>query len=324
MQFPAVAAQPLAPISWDQSNELTEAYLRALDASELTKSLYRNFLKNGWWAFMEKRKIQQPTREHFIDFKKFLLSDYSPCTVSSYLTAARGFFRFLNETLRYPDITVGVKGVRMQRGFRRDPVPLDKARELLHSIDRSTLLGKRDYALASILLRTGPRTIEVVRADFGDVRRVSCQRVLYLQGKGHDAKDAYVLLTDPTWEALYDYLKARGPLREGDPLFHSLSDRDAGKIRRISTRTVRRVFKQLLRGVNVDDPRVSTHSARHFAATASLQSGGTLEETRQLLRHSSLNQVLTYAHHINRVEHAPEPKIDALIDQTQKTAKEAS
>jgi integrase len=43
------------------------------------------------------------------------------------------------------------------------------------------------------------------------------------------------------------------------------------------------------------------HSLRHTCATLSLQTGSTLEQTQQLLRHANIETTLIYAHHLNRI-----------------------
>ena len=48
---------------------------------------------------------------------------------------------------------------------------------------------RRDYAIFNLLVRTGLRTIELERADIGDIRAQGAQAVLYVQGKWRAEKD---------------------------------------------------------------------------------------------------------------------------------------
>lgn len=59
---------------------------------------------------------------------------------------------------------------------------------VLETIDRSTLTGKRDYALIALLVTCGLRTIEAHRANIEDLRTLGDMTVLYIQGKGKDEK----------------------------------------------------------------------------------------------------------------------------------------
>ncbi len=78
----------------------------------------------------------------------------------------------------------------------------------------------RDFALLNLLLRTGLRDIEVVRADCGDIQTVSGVDVLYIQGKGRPGKDNYVVLTESALAPIRDYLGMRDDSRDSSPLFY--------------------------------------------------------------------------------------------------------
>jgi site-specific recombinase XerD len=73
----------------------------------------------------------------------------------------------------------------------RDAFSVEQISELFNSIDCSTLLGKRDFALLNILARTGLRTIEVTRADVGDIRQVGgvTEKLINWTLRGHQTKD---------------------------------------------------------------------------------------------------------------------------------------
>ena len=50
--------------------------------------------------------------------------------------------------------------------------------------------------MLNLMLRTGLRTIEISRADVGDITFKRERRVLKVWGKGHAEKDDFVFLTD--------------------------------------------------------------------------------------------------------------------------------
>jgi len=78
------------------------------------------------------------------------------------------------------------------------------------------------------------------------VRQESGQAVLWIQGKGRDDKDDFVLLVEETLQPLQDYLAARGPVSEEEPLFASHSDRNRGQ--GLTTRSISRIVKQATSG----------------------------------------------------------------------------
>jgi len=153
--------------------------------------------------------------------------------------------------------------------------------------------------------------VEAIRAKVGDIRQESGEAVLWIQGKGRDTKDEFVLLTSETLKPIYESIKARDNVSEASPLFASLSDRNKDK--GLTTRTLRRIVKENLRGIGLDSGRLTAHSLRHTAITLSLQAGATIQEAQALARHSNINTTMIYAHNIDRIAHAPERKIDTLL-----------
>ena len=115
------------------------------------------------------------------------------------------------------------------------------------------------------MLRTGLRTIEIIRADIEDIRQQSGEAILWIHGKGRDSKNEFVLLTHEALKPIYEYLQARGRVKEPGPLFVSLSDRNRNK--RLTTRSIRRIVKEHLRDICLDSDRLTAHSLRHTFAT---------------------------------------------------------
>lgn len=292
-------------------DSLIEGFLSSQDIKPNSRETYRQGLTQ-FMAWIARGEIQNPTREDILAYKRNMEEKgLSSNTLSNYLVAVRKFFEWGEGMKQYPNIAKGVKGSKRARGFRKNPLTVDQARELLKTIDTDTPRGKRDYALLNLMIRTGLRTIEVIRADVGDIRQESGEAVLWIQGKGRDSKDEFVLLTQATLKPILDYLNTRGKVGDQDPLFASLSDRNLNQ--RLTTRTIRRIVKEHLRDLGLDSGRLTAHSLRHTAITLSLQGGATIQEARALGRHADINTTLVYAHNINRVIHAPERKIDALL-----------
>ena len=291
--------------------ELLDNFIQAQDVKPSSRESYRKGIRKflEWlWA----RGITNPTRETLLDYKESLkergLTSFS---ISAYIVAVRKFFNWLEATRGLPNIARGIKGAKRARGFRKDPLTLPQVKELLRSIDRTELAGLRDYALINLFVRTGLRTIEVMRANVGDIRQEGGEALLWIQGKGRDDKDEFVLLTEETLKPIYEYLKARGDAKPEAPLFSSISHRNGGA--RLTTRTLRRIIKRRLRAIGVDSDRLTAHSLRHTAITLSLKAGATIQEAQALARHANINTTLIYAHNIDRIKQAPERKIDALI-----------
>lgn len=289
------------------------AFLGELDVVVKSRKTYQQAL-NRFILWCDESGIDDSAgRETILAYKQYLQGqNIVASTLSLYMVAVRRLFQWTETKKLCPNIAAGIKGAKSVKGFRKDTLSISQVRELLASIDKTTLMGKRNFAMINLLVRTGLRTIEVTRANLGDIRQEGGEAVLYIQGKGRDTKDAFVVLTDNVLKPIREYLNARQDLKDDSPLFTSLSDRNYGK--RLTTISVSRLVKSHLRGIGLDDKRLTAHSLRHTAITLSLKGGASIQEAKELARHSDINTTLIYSHNINRIAHAPERRIDALLE----------
>lgn len=291
--------------------DFIEEFLIAHDVKEVSRESYRRRLKD-FQLWIDSSSLSTIEKATLVAYKRSLRDrKFSANTQSGNLVAVRCFFSWLESEKLFPNISKGIKGPRRQKGFRKDPLTIPQIHRLLSSIDRTTLKGKRDYALLNLMVRTGPRSIEIVRADIEDLRQEAGQPVLWLQGKGSDSKDAYVVLTESALSPIMEYLVERKNVKGDDSLFASVSD--GNRHQRLSTRAIRRIVKQRLRGVSIENPRISAHSFRHTAITLSLMAGASLQEAQAMARHASPQQTSEYAQNLERASGIPEKKIDDLL-----------
>lgn len=292
--------------------DIINRFISSLDVKPKSRETYRAAIKQ-YFAFIETREITQPTRTDILEYKRSLLErKHSACTVSSYMTAVKMFYVFLEAEKIYPNIAAGIKGAKAPEGFRKDALTLQQAKSVLR-IDTETLEGKRNYAIVNLLLNTGLRTIEAQRANIEDIRQQGGEALLYIQGKGRDSKDNFVLLTETVHQPIIDYINARGKVEPSAPLFSSQSDRNQGG--RLSTHSISRIAKQALKNAGLDNERLTAHSFRHTAITLSLINGASLTEAQAMARHKNINTTLIYSHALNRIAQAPERRIAALFAQ---------
>jgi integrase/recombinase XerC/integrase/recombinase XerD len=289
---------------------IVDQFLRSLDVKEKSLDTYRKALKQ-FINWISHNSIEVVVREHILAYKNYLLQNYSAATVSVYITAVRRLYSYLESEAICPNVCANIKGARKAYGFKKDCLTVSQAKELLMGIDKKSLKGLRDYAIINLLIRTGLRTIEVQRANIEDLRQDSGSIILYIQSKGADSKDKFVLLTDDTINPIYQYLSARGPEDKKEPLFASQSNRN--KASRLTTRSLSRIVKQALNDVGLTSERLTAHSLRHTAITFALLGGANIQEVQQMARHSDINTTLIYAHNIKRIKNAAERHIDSYL-----------
>lgn len=289
-----------------------ERFVRDMDTSDLTKQLYQKRLQY-FFKWLKEEKILRPEREHILSYKKNLKSrGLEANSIGSYLVAVRAFFEWAHNQGVYPNIAANIKGVKRPKGFRKDALTLTQTKTLLGSINGKNLKDLRDRALINVLIRTGLRTIEVVRANIEDLRQVSSDAIgLWVHGKGRDSKDQYVVLTEDCVAPLMEYLTYRGTVNPNSPLFASTSDGNKGA--RLSTRTIRKIVKTRLRDISINHPRISAHSLRHTSVSLSLAGGATLIEAQQMARHTSPETTMIYAHGLERAKGAAEKIVENIL-----------
>lgn len=282
-----------------------EDFLRSLDVSERSRATYTRSLKQfiGWLADTGRNTLQLQ-REDILAYKEYLQSSKSAYTVTLYLTSVRKLYQYLESQKVYPDITRGIKGSKKPRGFRKDTLSQNQLREVLDSMELKSLEGQRDYAMFNLMARTGLRAIEISRALVGDIRQETGQPVLWIQGKGRDSKDDFVILTPEALEPIKSYLKARGRVKKDEPIFCSNSDRNRGEA--LSTRSISRIIKNSMRAVGLDDSRLTAHSLRHTAISLSILGGASLQQAQAMARHTDSKTTLVYFHNLERISSGAE------------------
>jgi integrase/recombinase XerD len=288
--------------------ELLKRFIESQDVSQSSRATYYRELRQfiAWLGETDRmNSLYTLQRQDVLAYREHLLTlGKSSYTVDGYMTAVRKFFEWLESEKVYPNIAKGVKGTKKAKGFRKDCLTPFQIREALNSIDKGSVEGLRDHALFNLLIRTGLRTVEVARAQVGDLRQESGEAVLWVQGKGRSNKDEFVVLVDETLKPLREYLSARGEISDTTPLFASISDRNCGLP--LTTKSISRIIKNILRGIDLNDKRLTAHSLRHTAISLSIKGGASLEQAQAMARHTDPKTTLIYFHNASRVESGAE------------------
>ncbi len=292
------------------SGDLLSRFSSYIDAKPRTVEEYEKSI-GQFMRWLADRGITAPAREDVIAYRDELKPGHKAATVQAYIIAIRQFFNWTATEGIYPNIADKVKGAKIERNFKKDPLTSEQTKNILSSFGTDTVRDARDYAAFLLMATSGLRTVEVIRANIEDIRNIGNCTVLFIQGKGKDEKSDFVKLAPQTEKAIKAYLNMRGKLADTEPLFASESNRNTGE--RMTTRSISRTVKTSMRGVGLDSSRLTAHSLRHTAATLNLLAGGTLEETQQLLRHQKIDTTTQYAHHLKRIANNSEARIENAI-----------
>lgn len=295
----------------DITEELYTRWTAYIDASDKTIQTYTRDLRRMFRYFAE-NGIRQPQREDIISYRESLKAEgLKPTTIQNYITAARLFFQWTEQERIYPNVAERVKGAKLSREHKKDYLTSKQVKNVLSGIDRSTPTGLRDYAILALTITGGLRTIEVSRADIGDLRTLGDDTVLYIQGKGREEKAEYVRVSPPVEKAIRDYLKTRKDTDASAPLFSSTSNNSRGG--RLSTRTISGICKGSMVEAGYNSDRLTAHSLRHTAVTLSLLADKKLEEVQQFARHKNIATTLIYAHALDKAKNSCTDAISGAI-----------
>ena len=312
MNIIVTGEQELNKINPLSIESLVDSFIASQDVKLSSKNLYRRTLKQYFkWVNSKNYLLSEIARPQILEYKDELLSSgRSSLTVGSYITSVRRFYEWTEANKYYPNIAKGIKTPRRKQQFKKQPLLPAQATALLHYYENKAL---RDYAIISLLLRTGLRTIEVIRANVEDIVFKGSQRVLLIQGKGRDEKDNFVVITEKTYQPIAQYLATRGNISRSKPLFTSTSNNSSGE--RLSTRTVSKIAKEGLVAIGLNERSFTAHSLRHTGATNILRATGDLEQTRLFCRHSNPATTLLYVGTLNeerRLQNSGEALLDEL------------
>lgn len=312
MEVIVTPAQSLSKVTPQRLEDLVDTFINSQDVKLSSKLLYRRTLKQ-YFTWVEKKSylLSEISRPQLLEYKDELLaSGMSSLTVGSYVTSVRRFYEWTEANKYYPNVAKGIRTPKRKQQFKKQPLLPAQATALLSYYQDRAL---RDYAIVNLLLRTGLRTIEVIRANIEDITFKGSQRVLLVQGKGRDERDNFVLLTDKAYQPIAQYLATRDKSTGSEPLFTSTSNNSKGE--RLSTRSISYIAKEGLKAIGLDERSFTAHSLRHTTAVNILRAGGSLETAQFTLRHSNPATTQIYTATLNeerRLQNSGEALIDSL------------
>jgi integrase/recombinase XerD len=156
---------------------------------------------------------------------------------------------------------------------------------LLSSCDRRIRVGRRDFAILTVLSRLGMRAGEVAALRLSDVDWRAGE--VLIRGKG--SRQERLPLPADVGETLAGWL-ARGRPRCGSAFVFTRVRAPHGGL---SAGAVSQIVRRACQRAGL--PVVGAHRLRHTAATEMLRAGGSLTEVGQVLRHRGRDVTSIYA-----------------------------
>ncbi len=208
------------------------------------------------------------------------------------VTALRSFLRFLRFRGEIKlDLAACVPAVASWSlsTIPRSLPPPQVEQVLAETRNRSTAVGRRDYAILLLLARLGLRSGEVCNLTLEDIDWEKSR--IAVRGKG----ERVVQLPMPAdvGQGIAAYLRQGRPQLPGN---RRLFIRSRAPLTGFKGQgSVGSVVKHALLRAKIDSPRKGAHQFRHTLASTMLQNGSSLSEIGELLRHRSPDTTTIYA-----------------------------
>jgi integrase/recombinase XerD len=298
--------------------ELIPSFIESIDRTDKTRQTYMYSLKAyfNWHIGKKGWATHDVTAQTLMQFKKE--STGSDNTLALRITSLKKMFQWLTRNgYTTTDPSIDIRQVKRRQEYKKVPLQLLDVNLLLASIDKSTEIGLRNHLIISMMFFLGLRRVEVVRMDVGDIQSSGDCCYISVQGKGQSSSNVTLPLPGFLVDEVEAYLSFREPGATG-PLFVSTAYRNRGG--RLSDVFVSMMVKAQLRGIGIDDDKITCHSLRHGCAVTLLKQGVPQYNVQVLLRHSSSEITRIYTHFIEKeiTERQTKKAIELMYDNMKK------
>lgn len=268
----------------------------------------------GFVGLTKAEDFRQVTRAHVIAWRKQLEGKgLAGASIRRKLAALSSLFEYLCERNAVESNPVkGAKRPKVESYEGKTPALGDhQARALLAAPDDTTLMGKRDRALTSVLLYHALRREELCQLQVSDIQMRRGVPHLRIHGKG--GKLRYVPLHPGSASLIDEYLQAAGHGENKQaPLFKPVRDNrrglDAGLP--LTADGVRRIVQRYAAQAGIDIEGFGPHALRATAATNALDNEADIAKVQEWLGHANIATTRIYDRRRTRPEDSPTFKVE--------------
>jgi integrase/recombinase XerD len=174
--------------------ELSEQYLTEKNIAPVTLKTYRIVFKH-YIMYLKEHNIKYAKTSDVIHYRESKRRiGYSSHWIYIQMSALKGLYRYLRVNQKHLDlpeeyaydIMVPVNNERIKHQIKKPILTISQAKHLiLHTKNnRQYIWHYRDHAIIYLMLTSGLRSIEIVRAKKTDYQVVDGKTVLYVERKG--------------------------------------------------------------------------------------------------------------------------------------------
>src|SRR4030042_5331731 len=290
----------------DYRKTIYEASSQTLKSNRCDLNLFEQFIEEGNYETISGPAV--------IDFQYYLKQQRDNCggSINRKIFTLRAYSNFL----QLQDISLAplpfYDVLKSRGGYRNRPDALSSSqiKYLFDTIDRSTFLGIRDYAVYALMYQTGLRVGEVFSLNMSSID--FDHKTITVIGKGK--KKRVLHLTEEMIQVLSEWLAARPHFvnsEEADALFLSK------KGNRLAIRTMEDNFKKLTAQADLNTHfNITCHTLRHSFASHLNDAQVDILVIQSVMGHSTPRSTQPYIHpSLKRVREAME-KLPGVIFMT--------
>lgn len=252
---------------------------------------YRHHLKL-FQEYLISNEIKEITAktitEYFLEFSR---SNSKPHPRYHLKTILKKYLKYLyTNRITKSDLSVHVPNVKYEK---RKELPStytsDEIKAILDSIDRTSTIGKRNYAMISLAVYYGLRAKDITDLKFANIDWAN--NIIHLE-MSKTKKDIELPLLPEVGNAILDYIKKGRRTCSVKNIFIT----DKGPIRAIHSNAVYTAILNQINATKIERKgrKVGAHSLRHSLATRLLKKGEPLPTISMALGHSSTQVTTVY------------------------------
>ena len=178
---------------------------------------------------------------------------------------------------------------KVEKNIKSSLYSKSEIKEILNAVDRDTKLGKRDYAILTVLARLGLRSSDIVSLTFDNL---DWDNDIIALKQFKTGRSVQLPITNDVGNSLIDYLKFARPESQSNIIFlRHVLPYQALISSSIGTIVSRYIDKSQ---IEVKGRKKGSHIMRHSLATNMLNEGVSLKSISEILGHKSISSTKDY------------------------------
>ena len=280
---------------YDGYKKLLNEYLKLNEFKMLNESTinHKRLTLTLFFNFIYERNITEISsvnHSDIYDFLEYISSRNGSNRKSSMSFILRHFFNYT-----YQNQMTDFSGIQLFPVIftnKRDRIlsfySLDEIKDMIHSVDRLSVHGKRDYAILLLFIETGIRSSDLRNLKVSNIQWDK-NLITFTQYKTNVSN--ILVISDNLKFALIDYLKNERPESNSEYLFltpKSLKKYQASTVHEI-------VSSYFIKGnIDISKRHHGPHALRHSLANNLLSSNAPMHVIQSVLGHKNLNTTQIY------------------------------